>query len=119
MGSWERWREASSGLMSLEGPTAKRSAAAVALNCILKRHGLGRGLSPAWKAALGDVRVSLDPRFSPSFAKLCAQPFDRPRSKIWDASETFHLWISRRSPIVFSPANFTAFDSSGQAHHLD
>ena len=56
MGSWERWREASSGLMSLEGPTAKRSAAAVALNCILKRHGLGRGLSPAWKAALGDVR---------------------------------------------------------------
>ena len=66
-----------------------RRAAAVALNCILKRHGLGRGLSPAWKAALGDVRVSLDPRFSPSFAKLCAQPFDRPRSKIWDASERF------------------------------
>jgi len=33
--------------------------------------------------------MSLDPRFLPSFAKLCAQPFDRPRSKIWDARERF------------------------------
>ena len=119
MGSWERWREASSGLMSLEGPTAKRSAAAVALNCILKRHGLGRGLSPAWKAALGDVRVSLDPRFSPSFAKLCAQPFDRPRSKIWDASERFICGFSEIADSFQSSEFYCVSDSSGQAHHLD
>ena len=66
------------------------------------------GLRPAWKAALGDVRchwVLVSRRRSLS----CA------RNHLTDPGPRFGMLanassvVSRRSPIVFSPANFTAF----------
>ena len=63
--------------------------------------------------------MSLDPRFLPSFAKLCAQTFDRPRSKIWDARERFICGFSEITD-RFQSCEFNCIsDSSGQAHHLD
>ena len=63
--------------------------------------------------------VSLGPRFSPSFAKLCAQPFDRARSQIWDASERFICGFSEVADRFQSGEFYCVSDSSGQAHHLD
>ena len=63
--------------------------------------------------------MSLDPRFLPSFAKLCAQPFDRPRSKIWDASERFICGFSEIADSFQSSEFYCVSDSSRQAHHLD
>ena len=106
-GAWCRSKDPQPSEARRSG-SRKANLWAVALNCVLKRHGLGRGLRPMWKAALSDVRchwVLVSRRRSLS----CA------RNHLTDPGPRFGMLanvssvVSRRSPIVFSPANFTAF----------
>ena len=106
-GAWCRSKDPQPSEARRSG-SRKANLWAVALNCILKRHRLGRGLRPMWKAALSDVRchwVLVSRRRSLS----CA------RNHLTDPGPRFGMLanvssvVSRRSPIVFSPANFTAF----------
>ena len=80
---------------------------------------LGERAEPGVESRSRRCEVSLDPRFSPSFAKLRAQPFDRPRSQIWDASERFICGFSEIADSFQSCEFYCVSDSSGQAHHLD
>jgi|SRR4249919_3366977 len=65
-------------------------------------------LSPAWKAALGGVRCHW-------ILVSCRRSLSCARNHLTDPGPRFGMLanvssvVSRRSPIVFSPANFTAF----------
>ena len=105
-GAWCRSKDPQPSEARRSG-SRKANLWAVALNCVLKRHGLGRGLRPMWKAALSDVRchwVLVSRRRSLS----CA------RNHLTDPGPRFGMLanvssvVSRRSPILYSPANFTA-----------
>jgi hypothetical protein len=75
---------------------------------------------PSWTSRrLLTGEVSLGLRFSASFAKLRAQPFDRPGSQIWDASERCVCGFSQIADSFQSGEFYSISDSSGQAHHVD
>ena len=106
-GAWCRSKDPQPSEARRSG-SRKANLWAVALNCVLKRHGLGRGLRPMWKAALSDVRchwVLVSRRRSLSCARNHLTDLGPRFGMLANASSV----VSRRSPIVFSPANFTAF----------
>ena len=78
------------------------------------RRSLLSGERGAYRQRRCDVSLDLV-----SFAKLRAQPFDRPRSQIWDASERFVCCFSEIADSFQSGEFYCVSDSSGQAHHLD
>ena len=106
-GAWCRSKDPQPSEARRSG-SRKANLWAVALNCVLKRHGLGRGLRPMWKAALSDVR-------SHWVLVSCRRSLSCARNHLTDPGPRFGMLanvssvVSRRSPIVFSPANFTAF----------